>query len=236
MHPEYYLHAGRTTPGPPDPYLGHFTVSEGSGMPVLNHGVATPYFIDMAQMAHHDTLLMRGSPSMSIDSGPHDVEPSLPTPTLSSNGQVDSHDERDTTPDTAQRNTVPSHRVPNQGVTKSKKKPTLSSKKPSSLRIEAPTDEEVGEHSNCNGDEVPPQITKDCPDEERFLFEARWENRHNKGQMWEKIQKDYINKFQRTEGKEALQMKYKRGRSRYLAWLPRDVSGLQCLNKGDLYN
>lgn len=228
----YYLSTDRSTPGPPDPYLGHFAVSETGNISLLNNGVGSPYFMDMAQMAHHDTLLMRNSPCMSVDSGAHDVQPGLPTPTLSSNDQTDSHDDRESPAESRHQSSASSpapppaspKRIPFQGVVKSKKKTLASSKKPSTLRVEAASEKEIGEHDNCHGKEVPPKISKDCPDEERFLFECRWENRNNKGQMWDNIQREYTQKFGRTELKEALQMKYKRGRSRYIDWLPEDVS------------
>jgi hypothetical protein len=42
--------------------------------------------------------------------------------------------------------------------------------------------------------------------------------------MWESIQGDFKDRFQKCPGKEMLQMKFKRGRSKYIDWIPKDVS------------
>jgi hypothetical protein len=43
--------------------------------------------------------------------------------------------------------------------------------------------------------------------------------------MWDGIQKDYQQRFGRPPPvKETLQMKFKRARSKYIEWLPEDVS------------
>lgn len=42
--------------------------------------------------------------------------------------------------------------------------------------------------------------------------------------MWESIQNDFLRQFNKSHGKEMLQMKFKRGRSKYIEWLPKDVS------------
>lgn len=88
-------------------------------------------------------------------------------------------------------------------------------------------DDPLEEHKNCFGQEVPPTLKSTCPDEERCIFESRWEHRHQKGQdMWESIQRDFKNKFNKCPGKEMLQMKFKRGRAKYIEWIPKDVSCL----------
>ena len=127
---------------------------------------------------------------MSTDSGLHDIEPSFRAAPFSSNGRMGSLGEIKTTPKATRRKIVRSRRAPNQRATKSQKQPSPSLKKLSSPRIDTPTDEESVEDCHRNGDEVQLQVTGDCPDEERFLFEVHWKYRHNKGQMWEKIQKE----------------------------------------------
>ncbi|KAF4508093.1 hypothetical protein G6O67_004519 [Ophiocordyceps sinensis] len=82
---------------------------------------------------------------------------------------------------------------------------------------------ESGEHINCHGEEVPPLLKSTCPEEERFIFESRWRYRHQRGQdMWDSIQGDFAKRFNKHHGREMLQMKFKRARSKYIEWLPRD--------------
>jgi hypothetical protein len=40
--------------------------------------------------------------------------------------------------------------------------------------------------------------------------------------MWESIQGDFKERFQKCPGKEMLQMKFKRGRAKYYEWIPKD--------------
>ncbi|KAJ3545957.1 hypothetical protein NM208_g2256 [Fusarium decemcellulare] len=81
----------------------------------------------------------------------------------------------------------------------------------------------LNEHTNCFGQEVPPMLKSSCPEEERCIFESHWQHRHKKGQeRWESIQNDFADRFHKSPGKEMLQMKFKRGRSKYLDWLPKD--------------
>ncbi|RBQ81486.1 hypothetical protein FVER14953_20237 [Fusarium verticillioides] len=99
----------------------------------------------------------------------------------------------------------------------------LLSKRPGPSRS-AVADDPVDEHKNCFGHEVPPTLKSTCPDEERCIFESRWEHRHQKGQdMWDSIQTDFKDRFQKCPGKEILQMKFKRGRSKYIEWIDKDA-------------
>lgn len=71
---------------------------------------------------------------------------------------------------------------------------------------------------------MPPRLKSTCPEEERCIFESRWRHRHQRGQdMWDSIQEDFTKRFNKSHGKEMLQMKFKRARSKYIEWLPRDV-------------
>lgn len=75
------------------------------------------------------------------------------------------------------------------------------------------------------GDDAPPTLKETCPDEERFIFESYWRNCKNGGQdNWDTIQSEVFQIFHRSYNKAALQMKLGRARSKYLRWLPEDVS------------
>ncbi|EQL01084.1 hypothetical protein OCS_03206 [Ophiocordyceps sinensis CO18] len=102
------------------------------------------------------------------------------------------------------------------------KKPRSSRRQSASLRSHPQADPSE-EHKNCLGDEVPPSLKSTCPDEERCIFDSRWRHRHQRGQdMWDSIQSDFGKRFNKTHGKEMLQMKFKRARSKYIEWLPKD--------------
>lgn len=107
----------------------------------------------------------------------------------------------------------------NSGVKKSKKP------KPKIVRYQNVEYDLADTFKNCHGDEVPPPLKKDCPDELRCIFQSRWNHREKRGQhMWDAIQEDIASEFGKTIGKETLQMKFKRGRSKYYQWLDKDVS------------
>ncbi|KAF1737255.1 hypothetical protein CRV24_002870 [Beauveria bassiana] len=93
-------------------------------------------------------------------------------------------------------------------------------KRPSASRT-PPVD--ILEYQNCFGDLVAPQLKDNCPKEERCIFMSRWKHREKKGQdMWDSIQEDFYNEFQKESCKETLQMKLTRGRPRYIQWTPED--------------
>lgn len=88
------------------------------------------------------------------------------------------------------------------------------------------------EHTNCHGQEVPPTLKDSCPDEVRYIFESRWRHRNKRGQdMWDSIQNDFLEEFDKVNGKEVLQMKFKRGRSKYIQWESKDVSIISISSK-----
>ena len=71
----------------------------------------------------------------------------------------------------------------------------------------------------------PPILEPDCPPEEQFLFESRWKHRNKRGEnMWECIQQEFSEKFQKNLTKEVLQMKIRRARPKFLHWAEQDVS------------
>lgn len=117
-------------------------------------------------------------------------------------------------------------------ITKVSKPAKRTGRKVDSLR--SPVSFEGDEHTNCFGKTLPPTLKENCPDEERCIFESRWLNREKKGQdMWDSIQEDYFRRFKKESGKETLQMKLSRGRSKYIEWLERDVSETKATSKTD---
>ncbi|PHH79455.1 hypothetical protein CDD82_2374 [Ophiocordyceps australis] len=63
----------------------------------------------------------------------------------------------------------------------------------------------------------------DCPEEERFIIESRWNHRYKRGlDMWSSIQHDFSIRFNKSPEIDSLQTKFQRARSRYIKWLPED--------------
>lgn len=227
--PEYLsaygsAHDGRRTPGPPEPYMGAFAVSDSHS---LSHSGPPQYY---------------GIPSQPLDS------PGIVRSQANGPLHPDSRDQsRGLRPGLhlgsslafrqGRRDSLTDSMVPNgalngcsRGITATQagrvRKSRRGKRQNSSTSMAPSLDQQVPEHHNCHGEEVPPELKAGCPDEERCLFASRWKHRHARGNdMWDAIQTDY----ERDLGiaapvKETLQMKFKRGRSKYIQWLPRDVS------------
>jgi hypothetical protein len=218
-----YVHDGRRTPGPPEPYMGAFGVSNGpEPQPMSN-----PYYVNMGPpVEHQDHIMIRDNHH--IPMGIHHRE-MAPAPLL---GEPHPPQYRRRSPEETGLHGLSSD-VPRSMTGSPRRRSALHAPgrvkkrttKRSGASRSAAAEEPVDEHKNCFGEEVPPTLKSTCPDEERCIFESRWEHRNQKGQdMWESIQSDYKNRFQKCPGKEMLQMKFKRGRSKYIEWLPRDVS------------
>lgn len=79
-----------------------------------------------------------------------------------------------------------------------------------------------------DGETDPPeplQLKSDCPELERFIFRLLGEYQINRGRdMWEKVQKEVVLEHGKRFRKEALQMKIRRARPKYIQWQYRDVS------------
>jgi hypothetical protein len=221
---DFYMEERRTPNPPSEPYYGAFSVSDGPDtQPIHNPGPA-PYYVTMG-MDSQNSMLMR-------DSQQHrDMERVSHTPSLISHSshydiRRASTDDRSysSRADPLHRSSSgsPRRRPVTQGSTRVKK--SRSSKRGGSLRGQQQA-EPGDEHKNCFGQEVPPPIKKGCPDEERCIFESRWKHRSQRGQdMWDSIQADFTKKFGKKHGKEMLQMKFKRGRSKFYDWFEQDVS------------
>lgn len=108
---------------------------------------------------------------------------------------------------------LPYHRV--------KKKKTESIPKKHNLAVE----EDLEEPSDHDKEEEPPKLKADCPKELRCLIQSRWRHRHRHGvDMWDNIQHDLQEDFDRDYNKGVLQMKLRRGRLKYIQWDDKDVS------------
>ncbi|QPH18417.1 hypothetical protein C2857_003446 [Epichloe festucae Fl1] len=224
---DYYI-AGRRTPIPPEPYLGVSGVSD-SPHPAPISQPRPPYYLH--PMPDQHSFILRAGHAMSME--PHsrefsrDITMSAPmlqdVPRVSSYRHPgDRHSPNDVPIKQERRSSqnmctardirkhlgvIGNHRV----------------RKPSSKNKSNKQSTSVEDHRNCNGDEVPPSLKDQCPDEERCIFDSRWRHRNKRGQdMWDSIQSDFLKQFDKNHGKEMLQMKFKRARSKYIQWLPRD--------------
>ncbi|KAJ6442859.1 Copper transport protein ctr4 [Purpureocillium lavendulum] len=178
----FYMTDERRTPGPPEPYMGMFGVSDSAADPGHISNTGPPYYIDVSQMGNQNPMMVRDNPPMPVDPHHRDI--------VAGNSRV---------------------------------KKTRSSKRQSGTPRNSQQPDPSEEHKNCNGEEVPPRLKGTCPEEERCIFESRWRHRHQRGQdMWDSIQEDFTKRFNKSHGKEMLQMKFKRARSKYIEWLPRD--------------
>ncbi|KAH7155589.1 hypothetical protein B0J13DRAFT_229232 [Dactylonectria estremocensis] len=226
--PEYmdaaYLSDERRTPAPHTNYLGAFGVSH----PPETSQIEPPYYMQMGHPVdpqHHQLMLrddhhmqmsvhhrdMHGAPLLN-DPHPSQFRPARrPSPEeLAAQAVIDGQ---------RSGNGSPRRRPVSAASGRVKKR----SAKPRGQTRNPILDDPLEEHKNCFGQEVPPTLKSTCPDEERCIFESRWKHRHQKGQdMWESIQNDFKNEFNKCPGKEMLQMKFKRGRAKYLEWIPKD--------------
>ncbi|KAH6960592.1 hypothetical protein DER45DRAFT_164675 [Fusarium avenaceum] len=222
-----YVHDGRRTPGPPEPYMGAFGVSTGPEPQPMN----PPYYVNIGPPVDHpDHIMMRDSHHASM--GIHHRE--VPPAPLSNEPHPTQYRRRPS-PEDSMLHGMPLD-IPRSmtGSPRRKSGPHAPSRvkkrqsKRSGVTRTVTTEDPVSEHKNCYGQEVPPTLKSTCPDEERCIFESRWQHRNQKGQdMWESIQGDFKDRFQKCPGKEMLQMKFKRGRSKYLDWIPKDLDILR---------
>ncbi|KAI5467429.1 hypothetical protein BGZ63DRAFT_371220 [Mariannaea sp. PMI_226] len=203
-----YGNDGRRTPGPPVPYMGAFGVSNGPEP----HDMNQSYYPMPPPMDHHQQSQPLMVPPLSLlnnDSASHFRARHL-TPEDHSVPGMSDHSI----------NGSPGRRSASTAGGRINKKRTNKSRGTQKAPVLNSPHEE---HKNCLGQEVAPQLKLSCPDEERCIFDSRWKHRNQKGHdMWESIQTDFETKFQKRPGKEMLQMKFKRGRSKYFEWLPED--------------
>ncbi|KAM0260833.1 hypothetical protein ACHAQJ_002600 [Trichoderma viride] len=239
---DFYMAEDRRTPNPPtEPYFGSFSVSEGADTQPIHHTGPQPYYVNMG-MDNQSSMLIRDNRHMPLDPHHREME-RVPHPSSLLSQQHASHyndirrastDDRSysSRAETTRRSSSgsPRRRPATQGSTRVKKSRS-SKKQGASLRGQQQGDP-GDEHKNCFGQEVPPLIKKGCPEEERCIFESRWRHRSQRGQdMWDSIQADFAKKFGKKHGKEMLQMKFKRGRSKFYDWLEQDNKILEAAFK-----
>ncbi|KHN98909.1 uncharacterized protein MAM_03371 [Metarhizium album ARSEF 1941] len=228
---DFYM-ADRRTPGPPEPYMGSFGVSDATHPQSLSQS-GSPYYLDMPHIPSQSTMLLRGNPPIPME--PHarelDRNISLTAPLLHelprnpqirrarrpSSNNVGLKAEHPTTDALRSPSDSPRRRP---GIIGASNRVKKTGRRKSTVNSQPDPAEE---HQNCHGEEVPPTLKDTCPVEERCIFESRWRHRNKRGQdMWDSIQNDFFKEFNKSHGKEMLQMKFKRARSKYIQWLPRD--------------
>ncbi|KAK7430152.1 hypothetical protein QQZ08_003337 [Neonectria magnoliae] len=220
METAYLAEGRRTTPGPPEPYMGAFGVSDA---PEPQH-MSQPYYISIGHPIEQHHAMLREHHHMPMAVAGRE----MPAPLLTEPHPSHFRPARRPTPeDQAAHLAIESH----SGNGSPRRRPVSAAsgrvkKRSAKSRGNAKNPgagDSVEEHKNCFGEETPPKIKSNCPDEERCIFESRWRHRHQKGQdMWESIQNDFKLRFNKCPGKETLQMKFKRGRAKYIDWIPKD--------------
>lgn len=224
----------RPTPGPPEhSYTGIYGVSEGADHHGIQHQ-GTPYYMSMPPVDHSGSLMIRDAPPMSLEADRDPSRTQMPnTPMLSQVHPPNMRSERRVNGGGAEFSGGPE--VSRSGETNPRRysgpprvrraKGAVRKSKGAQSRSSCTASDPGEDHKNCLGVEEPPRLKDTCPAEERCIFESRWRNRHKKGHdMWESIQADFEKQFNKTHGKEMLQMKFKRARAKYYKWLPEDVS------------
>lgn len=224
--PEFHMQGymeDRRTPGPPEPYLGNYGVSNGPDQANIEH----PYYVPMQPMEHATTLLMRDASGLEPE--PHHGRPLPSTPLLnqphpshfrpSRRSSVEFHHHH---PDGSRSMSGSPRRKPaTHGNSRVKKRP--SRRQSASQKSSSPKDP-MDEHKNCHGLEVPPQLKPSCTEIDRMVVEARWKFRNKRGNdMWQLIQDEIQSKTGKKHGREDLQMKFRRSRL-HIEWYPEDVS------------
>ncbi|RDA89527.1 hypothetical protein CP533_1518 [Ophiocordyceps camponoti-saundersi (nom. inval.)] len=223
--PEMYtIMDERRTPSTQEQYLGMFDPDQ---QPLTNPG--PPYFMGDMHGAH--PLMVRDGSSLAADGQHRPLHPN-PSSMLGSHPSAVRQSIHRTSPDAlGMRGGRPAMELHQTTADSPRRRPVSGSrvKKNKTFRRQSasfrghPQTDPADEHKNCHGEEVPPTLKNTCPDEERCIFESRWLHRHQRGQdMWDSIQNDFKQRFNKTHGKEMLQMKFKRARSKYIEWLPRD--------------
>lgn len=240
--PEFYMQE-RCTPDP-DSYLGGYSLVESQNQCNLTQHVH--YFAPVPHLGSNAPPMGQSGPTHCVDSPStlgtaSEVSTPNPDPTVPAEAakrvsrkrsvstvpatkkeeadaemKVEEASESEDSP-SSRRNSVASMR-------KSKKK-AAPPKKSTTMRTPVIDPEE---HKNCHGELKAPLLQDYTPPEERCIFASRWEHRDKKGaDMWDSIQEDYFREFDKEACKETLQMKLTRGRSKYIKWLPKDVSGIK---------
>lgn len=220
-------HDGRRTPGPPEhSYMGHFAVTDSQS---LGQGPSSSFYMALpptSQHANNPSMIRGHVPSISDSRSIGRVPPSGGL--LNHAPHTYREDHREGAADTSYQNrSINGSPRSHTGAQTGRVRKNRRTKRQGSATSKGTSQESetLGEYMNCRGQEVPPTLKETCPEEERCIFDSRWRHRKDKGHtMWDGIQEDYRQHFGRTApGKETLQMKFKRARSKYIEWLPEDV-------------
>lgn len=222
---EFYMSANRGTPGPPEPYMGSFGVSNGDPAQPTPHSVAAFYAsvssvdedcaMDMNTQHEPNEMETNNTSDVEMSSRPENETMERERIKSSPSASIPAGEPRSASGSekSTKKTPLPYHRV-SKGTTQ------LIPKKPKPI-VEEPPEAPVDYYE----DEPPPKLKADCPEELRCLFESRWRHRRKRGaDMWDSIQQDLHEKFGKNYSKEVLQMKFKRGRCRYIQWDQKDVS------------
>lgn len=227
-HPEFlqnYVPDGRRTPGPPETYMGAFGVSDNPEPHALSHTTDNQYYLGVHPVDHHSSMMLRDNQSMAMDMQPRNMSTA---PLLTEPHPYQFRPQRRPSMEGQSLHGLPEG---SRSVTGSPRRRNVSTagrvkKRPGKSRSarKASADSAVNEHKNCMGVEVAPTLKPSCPEEERCIFESRWRHRNQKGDnMWQSIQNDYDARFGTRPERETLQMKFSRGRPKYIQWLRKDV-------------
>ncbi|KAG5959618.1 hypothetical protein E4U58_004904 [Claviceps cyperi] len=110
----------------------------------------------------------------------------------------------------------------NRNTNSVQKRRATNSRKPKRVQKQ----EDVTEfHQRIEG---PPLLKEDCPEEERYLVETRYQLEDHKGtNLWEIIPDMFEAKFNKSLKKAALQMKIRRARQTFIVWPPEDEERLR---------
>jgi hypothetical protein len=234
--PASYVAEERRSPGPPPLYMGGYAVSDGTDQATMppHNG---PIYLNVSHSQHPDNMMLRSDSSMGLDVHRELQRRQLATaPLLAPQDAEPVHEERRESLEEAYiavqahmaraSQASPKRRLVQSGP-RMRKARVAGRKSTQGKAAQQQQSDPQEEHKNCRGEEVPPVLKANCPEEERCIFESRWRHRHQKGQdMWDSIQTDFEKKFNK-HGKEMLQMKFKRGRSKYIEWLPEDEAILR---------
>ncbi|KAJ3496407.1 hypothetical protein NLG97_g2680 [Lecanicillium saksenae] len=197
---EFYMQE-RCTPDP-ESYLGSYSLADSQSHSVLNQ--PAPYFVPVPHLGSNGPTLTHDNSVESADS-PNTLETASEVSTPGEDSKTD---------------IVSQERVSRKRSISAV--PELKKEEDEDSDMQADQDSADETYSGSRRSSSA-GLKDNCPDEERCIFLSRWEHRDKKGQdMWDSIQEDYYNEFEKEQCKETLQMKLTRGRSKYIKWLEKD--------------
>ena len=227
-----YMPDERRTPGPPpELYMGGYSVSDAAGDYHHNVPPSTPYYLSHIQGPGTLDTPMSMSIPRNTAGGPAPTAAALTAHHANAHYRQGHPDGGHAAPinrtDVRGRSGTPGRRVAKAARARGSKAAPRGSKPTHNRGPSQGLDSAVEENMNCHGEEVPAKLKDNTPPEERFIYEMRWKYRNEKGNdMWASILKEVEEKFNEPLNKARLQMKVRRLRTKYIEWLPEDVSCL----------